>query len=229
MGNQIDKTKILLDSFEVLKDDWSNNRTDILKIFFLIFKENVSTALEMWDFLLNQYKNETKSDSYLVSGILVSYITYVTFDSQQIKILLKHVTIINTIFSKSSFIKADYRIYIAFLKKLLINKLKKEFIYFLDIILTNKVQQVQASEGYFNNEIEDSNNESEVYNLSNNPEATLSAVILFELLSRLEEYSLDNSIFHEILNIIYSYIEREPNQIYRAKLNVEFLKLMSSI
>ena len=243
MKTQIDKTKIILDSFELLKEDWENNKSDILKLFDIIFKENTSTGLEMWDYLLNRYSNAfwhtdtVEPEAFLISGILCHYIINVDFNSKQIKILRKHTTIIDKVFSNSNFIEEDYNIYSYFLEKLFINNLKADFCYFLDIILTNK--RIQFSGGYqwfdFQNIINIIRNYGfakenylafDVFKENHSP---ISAIILLELLPRLKKYTknINDTTLPEIQTIIYSYIENEPDKIYRAKLSAEFLKFIN--
>ena len=238
MKTKIDKTKILFDSFEVLKDDWDNNKTDILKLFDIIFKENTSAGLEMWDYLLKENILDTISDPYLISGILLSYLLNVNFDSKQIKNLRKHSIIIDNIFSTSSFIKDDYWLYSLFLEKLIKINLIADFAYFLDIIMTNKTPQQPFQAGYYWTEwskLRDknlmSNTTSDGYKLHKVPEAPPSAVILFELffLLKKKRLNINDTKLQEIQNIIYSYIENYSDKTYRAKLNAEFLNFMSSI
>ena len=89
MKSQIDKIQILLESFEVLKEDWENNKFDILKIFDFIFKNSMPVAFEMWDFLLNRYWSISKPDSYLVSGILFCFNRSVIISSNNINEIIR--------------------------------------------------------------------------------------------------------------------------------------------
>lgn len=210
------KAQILLDSFEILKDDFSKNRKEISTILEYFFREDVNIAFEMWDFLLTQYTTETyDSDSiyYLIPHNLYQFTEDdIVLTKKILNDFRKHNIIIEKVFSKSQYIRAWYGYYGAFLRALPVNGLEDDFAYFLDLLMQNQTPQIKTyrfglDSSHINSIIDEPN--------------SLETVIL---LSTLDHMYYDVS--ENIINIIYSYVEKITNKLFRAKLNVALSKIM---
>lgn len=69
MSSEI-KQQILYDSFDMFKDDWSNNANTLKSTIAKIATFDLSAAIQMWTYLLKKHSRKIKSDSEITSGIL---------------------------------------------------------------------------------------------------------------------------------------------------------------
>ena len=63
------KQQILFDSFNMFKDNWEANSDTLTSIIAKIASTDISTAIQMWTYLLTKHSRKIKSDSSITSGI----------------------------------------------------------------------------------------------------------------------------------------------------------------
>jgi hypothetical protein len=207
------KTQILLDSFEILKDDFNKNMHEIRKIIEYFFKEDINTAFDMWDFLFSQNLITDSQDKSVVFNF-ISQILYlfdendVTLSKKILKDFRKHSLIIDKVFVKSPYIIGSYGYYAVFLRALSRNGLEEDFAYFLDLLMQNKTPQIR---GLYNI------NSDSIDAIIDEPNSFQTVILLATLNQLRPDISSEN-----ITQIIYSYFEKITNKLFRAKLNVAF-------
>lgn len=65
-----EKQQIFYDSFDMFKDDWSNNKRTLIKSISGIAAFDVEAAIQMWIYLLENNPLKIKTDSEITGGIL---------------------------------------------------------------------------------------------------------------------------------------------------------------
>lgn len=67
------KREMLLDTFEILKDDFDNNSSSLSTIIVKMLKIDVDTAVDMWSYLLKRYSSKVRDEDeayYLCGSIM---------------------------------------------------------------------------------------------------------------------------------------------------------------
>lgn len=65
------KEMILVESFEVLKENIENNKSKLMEIVVKIGEKNLDLAVEMWNYLLNNPESNLKTDGFYFTNYLI--------------------------------------------------------------------------------------------------------------------------------------------------------------
>lgn len=79
MGNSINKKDIILDSYNVLKDDYPSNCDQLCDLITEMFKIDVDLGVEMWVYLLENY-DSLDGSIWKQTGVLARRIPINLFD-----------------------------------------------------------------------------------------------------------------------------------------------------
>ncbi|MGE7648764.1 hypothetical protein ACQKM1_13395 [Peribacillus frigoritolerans] len=103
-----DKEELLLQSFEILKNNLEDNEVKLREIIEKIAKSNISLAIEMWRYVLINGEAFIKRDGYsFTSGMMYSLEKKIG-NEQLVIILNDNDDILEYVFGKSNSISASY-------------------------------------------------------------------------------------------------------------------------
>lgn len=93
------KKEILLESFDIIKDNYSDNQCEINALLAKMFKIDVDCATEMWIYLLDKHKDKLSIDGALITSSTIH-------DAQEIlgREGISNIVVNNEIIKKSCFL-----------------------------------------------------------------------------------------------------------------------------
>lgn len=105
MKISVEKRKmILLESFEVIKDNYVDNKNNISELIGKMFKVDETLAIDMWLYILKKHNSFLKSDSYSLAEGLI-YQAQNNIGKEKIaNIVLNNPIIKEACFSKAEFV-----------------------------------------------------------------------------------------------------------------------------
>ncbi|MCE4956054.1 hypothetical protein [Macrococcoides caseolyticum] len=100
--NNSKKEEILLDSFNVLKDNLSKNISSIAEIIAKVSKINFDLSVEMWKYILNEGGKDINVNGYSYTQGIIYKLSNIHGKSKIIELLKSNEDIFNKCYSESS-------------------------------------------------------------------------------------------------------------------------------